>query len=115
MVDNGSRMVVVLEEGAAVISLATGSVVFYLDRREAGCSDDDYFAACSADGRFLAISGKEDYKDVNWKLQLYDIESGSLLAEFVADGEIGEIGFEEDQRTILFGMGNGRICRLRLI
>ncbi len=115
VVDNGSRMVVVLEEGAAVISLATGSVVFYLDKREAGCSDDDYFAACSADGRFLAISGKEDYKDVNWKLQLYDIESESLLAEFVADGEIGEICFEEDQQTILFGMGNGRICRLRLI
>ena len=102
-------------DAAAVIDTQTGRTRFSVRKEQAGCIADDFFGACSPDGRYLCLSGRRDHKDPNGRLQLYDTESGALLGTFVADGEIGEMRFEPDGETVLFGMGNGRICRLRLM
>ena len=115
VVAKGQKMAFVTLDTAALLDMETGRALFYLDKGEAQCRADDFFAACSADGRYLCLSGKREYRNANWRLHLYDTQTGALLGAFVADGEIGEMRFEEDGKTVLLGMGNGRICRLRLM
>ncbi len=112
VVSGGELLAVVTAGAAAVIDIATGRRCFYLDKEAAECEADDYFGACSADGKILAISGKKDYQDANWRVQLWDVEKAERIGSFTADGSVGEMRFEEDERTLVFGMGNGRICRL---
>ena len=100
-------------DSTALAVSALGTVRFSVDKEKESFRSDDYFAACSDNGRYLALSGKRRYGDTNWQLRVYDTEKARLIAAFTADGVIGEIVFEDD-RTLLFGMGNGRICRLRL-
>ena len=102
-------------DAAAVIDMQSGRARFSVRKEQAKCIADDFFGACSPDGRYLCLSGKRDCKDPSCRLQVYDTESGELLGTFVADGGIGEMRFEPDGETVLFGMGNGRICRLRLM
>ncbi|MBQ3331557.1 MAG: DUF4062 domain-containing protein [Ruminococcus sp.] len=111
-VDGGSGLVYVNTDFAALIS-QEGKVRFFIQKDEERCIAHDYFAACTEDGRYLVITGRRDHREVNWRLQWYDTSSARLLATFVADGVIGEPVFE-DEKTLLLGMGNGRICRLRL-
>ena len=115
VVAGGQQAAFVSSDAAALLDVETGRTLFYLDKKEAQCWADDFFAACSQDGRYLCLSGTRDYKDVNYRLLVYDTSTGARLGTFVADGGIGEIRFEPDGETVLFGMGNGRICRLRLM
>ncbi len=114
-VAGGRKLAFVSWDAAVILDTETGRALFRLEKEEDQCTDDDFFAACSGDGRYLAVSGKRDGRDANWRLHLYDTETGMRLAAFVADGEIGEMRFEPDGETLLFGMGNGRICRLRVM
>ena len=113
-VDGGRSFAFVSSSCAAVISTTADCCTFRIDRKEEHCDDDDSFAAVTEDGRYLAVSGKNDYWDLNWLVRIYDTERGAQLCSFVADGVIGEMWFEDDQKTLLFGMGNGRLARLRL-
>lgn len=110
-VDGGRGLVYVNNDFAALITQG-GKVRFFVQKGEERCVAHDYFAACTENGRYLAITGQRDYREANWRLQLYDTSAARLLATFVADGVIGEPVFE-DEKTLLLGMGNGRICRLR--
>ena len=112
VVSGGSRLAVVTASAAAVLDIATGKRVFYLDKETAQCESADYFGACSPDGKFPAITGQKDSRDADWRIQLWDVEKAERIGTFVADGVVGEMRFEEDGRTVVFGMGNGRICRL---
>ncbi len=114
-IDGGRKIVFVCDDAAVIVDTETGKTLFRVDKNQACCSASDFFADCSDDGRYLCISGKRDYKDANHRVQLYDTKTGELLAAFVADGGIGELRFEPDGKTVLFGMGNGRICRLHLM
>ena len=109
------RIVFVCEEIAAVFDADTGKTLLAIDKKQAGCFEEDFFAACSGDGHLLCISGKRDEHDANDRLQIYDTLSGLKIGTFVADGKIGEMQFEPDGETVLFGMGNGRLCRLHII
>lgn len=114
-VAGGRQVAFVAWDTAAVLDAETGRTLFSLKKADTQCQGDDFFAACSADGRYLCLSGRRDYRDANGCLQLYDTRSQELLGTFVADGGVGEMRFEPDGKTIVFGMGNGRICRLRLV
>ena len=112
-VDGGRQLMFVNGEEAVLLDVATGKELMRLNREAVGCAHQDYFAACTADGRYLALTGRRANSDANARLQLWDTARGEKIGEFVADGGIGEVLFEQEGGTLLFGMENGRLCRLR--
>ena len=111
--DGKSKIAFVNRDTCSMLSVPDGRRYFHLNKIKSRIWADDYFAACSSDGTCLAVSGKMD-NETDWMVMLYDTVSGALLASFAADGSVSELRFEDDNRTLLFGMGNGRICRLCL-